>query len=875
MSKATDIDSIPLPEPEPVVVVPLPSGKYKSVDIVHSDGENDVKQPWVREEGDIQSDARSDENESSRLDARPLHDINLFKRAITEATKDSVARDKYGKLSQSIVDDMFKDFLTAKMHQIESEYKSKKESGGIRAGNATEEDIATSVEEMSKLLDAEINQLNAGHGDSSLGRTPSVTAMDIDGTAPAQNIKIEVSADSMAKDNSNSNPGKAPSAGSKKLGFMHFGIKLSAASAELISSGEKHDKTGRRLEEEDTCGSNTLKGEVSSYSGSSVSGSGDDDDNVSGTGSLSDSDKEGKSSKSKKKRKKKHKHKHKKKQKTSKEKDKSDGFDEKDKDRERSTISKRKLSHRSRSRSRSPRRSRRSRSRSGSRSRFRDERKSRSRSRSGERELPRSSRFGEFDAHVYRNYRRNLADNDRFRERRGGRSHSSLVSKEKRSRSRSQERKVEDLRLKIDKDKLREIAIKNALANAQTGQGPKIDVTLKAGGKSVEELTNFCKRIASKESKIGAENLSSSGDEALAAAKSDDDDSLIHHPFKMKQHANIVMDIRNAKQLPVLTPAERAEKSAQLRIQFPVSSGSVHRMKEEWIPVDTTISATSTKTTVTTSIAKSVAVTPTQIFVPTLPPPPPPPDDKVFPDPPAQDIDISAIISERLHAVRKLQENPYDPVAQSVMAQAQQRASLWAQSKLLPGQFLGSTGATILSQQELMGPDKKRQAWAKKDQFTNAAPLQGGIGMYLLQKMGWKQGEGLGKNNEGAKEPLILDFKVDRRGLKSSEEGPKKPPPGPRVKDLSGKHPVSALVEFCNKRKWGQPQFEVVQETGPDHKKSFLFKVRVNGQEFQAPAGCNNKKTAKMQAASVCLQELGLIPREGSRAIDHLKTVQP
>lgn len=51
-----------------------------------------------------------------------------------------------------------------------------------------------------------------------------------------------------------------------------------------------------------------------------------------------------------------------------------------------------------------------------------------------------------------------------------------------------------------------------------------------------------------------------------------------------------------------------------------------------------------------------------------------------------------------------------------------------------------------------------------QDVFTNAAPVSGGIGMFLLQKMGWKQGEGLGKNNEGQKEPLMLDFKVDRKG---------------------------------------------------------------------------------------------------------------
>ena len=36
--------------------------------------------------------------------------------------------------------------------------------------------------------------------------------------------------------------------------------------------------------------------------------------------------------------------------------------------------------------------------------------------------------------------------------------------------------------------------------------------------------------------------------------------------------------------------------------------------------------------------------------------------------------------------------------------------------------------------------------------------------MFLLQKMGWKPGDGLGKDNEGKKEPLMLDIKMDRKG---------------------------------------------------------------------------------------------------------------
>ena len=36
--------------------------------------------------------------------------------------------------------------------------------------------------------------------------------------------------------------------------------------------------------------------------------------------------------------------------------------------------------------------------------------------------------------------------------------------------------------------------------------------------------------------------------------------------------------------------------------------------------------------------------------------------------------------------------------------------------------------------------------------------------MCLLQKMGWKYGEGLGKNSEGRIAPIGVELKVDRKG---------------------------------------------------------------------------------------------------------------
>lgn len=51
-----------------------------------------------------------------------------------------------------------------------------------------------------------------------------------------------------------------------------------------------------------------------------------------------------------------------------------------------------------------------------------------------------------------------------------------------------------------------------------------------------------------------------------------------------------------------------------------------------------------------------------------------------------------------------------------------------------------------------------------------AQPVSSGMGMTLLQKMGWRPGEGLGKNKEGSLEPLLLQVKLDKKGLVSDQD---------------------------------------------------------------------------------------------------------
>ena len=79
---------------------------------------------------------------------------------------------------------------------------------------------------------------------------------------------------------------------------------------------------------------------------------------------------------------------------------------------------------------------------------------------------------------------------------------------------------------------------------------------------------------------------------------------------------------------------------------------------------------------------------------------------------------------------------------------------------------------------------------------------------------------------------------------------------------ISGKHPVSALAELCTKRRWQTPAYNIVHESGPAHKKDFLYQVIVNGNSYQHNVASNNKKLAKAEAAFAALKALGIVPAD-------------
>lgn len=90
--------------------------------------------------------------------------------------------------------------------------------------------------------------------------------------------------------------------------------------------------------------------------------------------------------------------------------------------------------------------------------------------------------------------------------------------------------------------------------------------TWRSGGKSLDDLTAFCKRMAQR-----SRDRESSITTHLPT---------VNHPFLVKDRpllTEIIMHINNARAVPVRALQERVTQNLPLRELFPVSSGSTHR----------------------------------------------------------------------------------------------------------------------------------------------------------------------------------------------------------------------------------------------------------------------------------------------------------
>merc|ERR1712059_183335 len=75
--------------------------------------------------------------------------------------------------------------------------------------------------------------------------------------------------------------------------------------------------------------------------------------------------------------------------------------------------------------------------------------------------------------------------------------------------------------------------------------------------------------------------------------------------------------------------------------------------------------------------------------------------------------------------------------------------------------------------------------------------------------------------------------------------------------DLSGKHPISALMELSQRKKWPEPTFMPQYNGG-----KFLFTVVLNGNSYTPGEGSDTKKGGKADSAKHALISLGLWPKD-------------
>ena len=189
----------------------------------------------------------------------------------------------------------------------------------------------------------------------------------------------------------------------------------------------------------------------------------------------------------------------------------------------------------------------------------------------------------------------------------------------------------------------------------------------------------------------------------------------------------------------------------------------------------------------------------------------------------------------------------------------EEKLQAWARKRETPGEWSGGTDAPrLLTRDELEG--QGMEAWCTADQFEGAQEVQG-VGRRLLEKMGWQEGQALGKLGVGDVEPLVIDFKLDRRGLNAIDEVHKGQKAKLQLREssqplhiLSGKHSVSAINEVCQKRRWPLPTWTTL-ESG----EKWRMAIRVCEETYTPATLSSTKKTAKMAAARIALIEMGLL----------------
>jgi ribonuclease-3 len=184
-------------------------------------------------------------------------------------------------------------------------------------------------------------------------------------------------------------------------------------------------------------------------------------------------------------------------------------------------------------------------------------------------------------------------------------------------------------------------------------------------------------------------------------------------------------------------------------------------------------------------------------------------------------------------------------------------------------EFLGDAILGFVVSEALLArqPDVGEGQLSKlKSRLVSAAHLHEiairlGLGDHLILGRGEELSGGRSKKAllADAIEALIAALYVDggiepaRRFVLAQVVGDRGTPGGGTERDYSDSK--SALQELAQSMRLPQPRYYVLQETGPDHRKTFTVEVRV-GKDYTATGEGASKKIASQHAASALLARL-------------------
>lgn len=223
-----EIEKVPLPPPQQLDSIPIPNQL------------NPPKPKATAEKSGVRKPVPEVKHTPEPVPPPGKPSINIltpnnFQASIRESMLREVGKAETG-LPQDIVDDFFKDFLASKMKQIESEYMYKlmTKQLSMEDEEKSSDGVASSVEEMNKLLDEELSTIATAtqQNDKKKSKWDSKEK-------PSSSVSNRTeTGEGKSSDEAQNKPRVEVQIGTKRGGKLQMEFKITKTSADMISSGE-------------------------------------------------------------------------------------------------------------------------------------------------------------------------------------------------------------------------------------------------------------------------------------------------------------------------------------------------------------------------------------------------------------------------------------------------------------------------------------------------------------------------------------------------------------------------------------------------------------------------------------------------------------